>query len=83
MNRPVGECVNPKCQSTIHIADFFGKIKDILDEWDNNKEDWKKDLQSELRQKIEHERSNRTTSNVQTKMIPSTTEVDENVVYVW
>lgn len=32
MNRPVGECTNPKCDSTIHIADYFGKIIDILEE---------------------------------------------------
>ena len=32
MNRPVGECTNPKCDSTIHIADYVGKIKDILEE---------------------------------------------------
>jgi hypothetical protein len=32
MNRPVGECTNPKCDSTIHIADYLGKILDIIAE---------------------------------------------------
>lgn len=33
MNRPVGECTNKKCESTIYVGDYIGKIKDVLDEW--------------------------------------------------
>jgi len=46
MNRPVGECVNPKCEATIHISDFMGKMKDILDEWNIAKPNWIKLMQS-------------------------------------
>lgn len=45
MNRPVGECTNKKCNSSIHPADYFGKIQDILAEWDICKEDWKEKLE--------------------------------------
>lgn len=32
MNRPIGECVNEKCQSTIFPSDYIGKIMDIITE---------------------------------------------------
>lgn len=51
MNRPVGECTNPKCDSTIHIADFFGKIKDVLGEWELVKEDWLEKVKEGLEKK--------------------------------
>jgi hypothetical protein len=51
MNRPVGECTNPKCDSTIHIADFFGKIKDVLGEWTMVKDDWMEKAKAELQKK--------------------------------
>ena len=54
MNRPVGECTNEKCDSTIQIADFFGKIKDILGEWDHVKDTWKEEVKAELRIKSSH-----------------------------
>ena len=34
MNKPVGECTNHECDSTIYAADYFGKILDILAEVD-------------------------------------------------
>ena len=40
MNRPVGECTNKKCESTIYVGDYLGKIKDILDEWEIIKEQY-------------------------------------------
>ena len=55
MNRPVGECTNPKCNSTIHIADFFGKMKDILDEWDESKEGWLENIKKQIQEKIKEE----------------------------
>jgi len=53
MNRPVGECSSEKCGSTIHVADFMGKIKDILTEWGMSKDDWMKEVQAEMRKKVE------------------------------
>ena len=38
INKPVGECVNSKCDSTIHISDYMGKILDILAEADVERE---------------------------------------------
>lgn len=32
MNRPIGECVNKECQSTIFPSDYLGKIMDIISE---------------------------------------------------
>ncbi len=51
MNRPVGECSSDSCDSTIHIADFLGKIKDVLEEWNLVKEDWMEKLKIEIRKK--------------------------------
>lgn len=39
MNKPVGECTNDKCNSTIYPSDYFGKILDILGEYDKCKEE--------------------------------------------
>jgi len=85
MNRPVGECTNPKCDSTIHIADFMGKIRDVLDEWALAKDDWKEETIKELKKKV------KVSSETNMFMKPKTPAfadsdvelIDEKTVFVW
>ncbi len=51
MMMPVGECTNPKCMSTIHTADYAGKIRDVLQEWNQSKEQWMEDMKKEVLKK--------------------------------
>jgi len=92
MNRPVGECINEKCQSTIYPGDFFGKIRDVLDEVKVLRE-----AEEEKRKKAEEEeerkkRATKTTSGFQQhkqQKLPATSAStnanvdDEDVLYVW
>jgi len=90
MNRPVGECVSPKCDSTIHISDFMGKIKDVCSEWDMAKDDWLKELQSKMKEEAKKIQTypihKRTETNTQT---PTEIEdvdfetIDEETIFVW
>jgi hypothetical protein len=91
MNRPVGECTNPKCDSTIHISDFFGKVKDVLEEWDQVKEDWKANMKKEISKKSSHIGFEHTpTSSVSNIGGPVLTDdddvvltIDDTTVFVW
>jgi hypothetical protein len=90
MNRPVGECINPKCESTIHISDFIGKIKDVLAEWELTAEDWKTKVEDELRKKVRAQQ-HRTAAYGQgtsasaggTSKLGDTEVIDEETVFVW
>ena len=90
-NRPVGECTNPKCDSTIHISDYLGKMKDVIAEWDVAAPSWVRKMQ-------EHVAKKSTANSGTTTITPAsgtgagTTSasdridlslVDEETVYVW
>ncbi len=45
MNKPVGECTNEKCGSTIHAADYFGKVLDVLAEWEKCRPEYEAKLE--------------------------------------
>jgi len=80
MNRPVGECTNKKCDSTIHISDFMGKIKDVLGEWGLAKDTWKKEVIEELKAKANKEKVQTTTMEYANDDIEI---VNEETVFVW
>ena len=56
MNKPVGECTNKKCGSTVHAADFFGKIMDVLSEWEHCRPDYEAKLKSLIENQKEAEK---------------------------
>ena len=87
MNRPVGECTNEKCESTIHISDFMGKIKDVLTEWELARETWMEEALEALKKQA-REDAVRTTS----PSLPSVAEdyleedmelIGEDTVFIW
>ena len=89
MNRPVGECTNLKCGSTIHISDFMGKLKDVLSEWALAKDDWKEEIQKELEKKVRAKKhyqgqgqgaGTTASANYGTH---DTEVIDEETVFVW
>ena len=54
MNKPIGECNHPNCQSTIFNGDYFGKMRDVIDEWNYHKDTYIK-LRKELEDKAKEE----------------------------
>lgn len=62
MMMPVGECTNEKCMSTIHTSDFMGKLRDIIVQWNQSKEQWTEDMKKEVLKK--HKKVVRPTGNV-------------------
>lgn len=78
MNRPVGECTNPKCESTIHISDFMGKIKDVLNEWSLTKDNWMEETLTELKKKAKQSSDMRPSYHHTDSVI-----INEETVFVW
>lgn len=94
MNRPVGECTNTTCDSTIHISDFMGKIKDVLSEWDVNKEDWLDEMRKALAKKVQQHKvpthaPYKSQVPAQHRTVVGDTDnidsevIDEETVFVW
>ena len=98
MNRPVGECTNPTCDSTVYISDFMGKIKDVLSEWDITKDDWVDEMRKALAKKVEqHKTYTHTHASHKTYAAPTSCGsagaaaledvdseiIDEETVFVW
>ena len=82
MNRPVGECTNITCDSTIHISDFMGKIKDVLGEWNLTRDTWMEEALEELKTKARKEA--RVTPTTEDIMYDDDIEmVDEETIFVW
>jgi hypothetical protein len=84
MNRPVGECTNEKCDSTIHISDFMGKIKDVLSEWGLAKDTWMEEALETLKAKAKEEANKSTMPTIPTGYDHDDIEVvDEETIFVW
>ena len=64
MMMPVGECTNSKCMSTIHTSDFMGKLRDIIVQWNQSKEQWMEDMKKEVQKKHKKKASMRTAHGV-------------------
>lgn len=58
MNKPIGECTNDKCDATVHAADYFGKILDVLEEWEKCKPEY----EEKMKRLLENQKEEKSTS---------------------
>jgi hypothetical protein len=75
MNRPVGECTSKECGTTIHPADYFGKVMDILTEFGYHKEKYEAKLQEHMTVKS-HVGQNQSRSTEVNVIVPENTETE-------
>ncbi len=88
MNRPVGECTHTTCDTTIYISDYLGKMKDLLNEWNLQKETWKENTYKELLAKVKSEMKTSSQTQVKPQATPHASDVDislinADTVFVW
>lgn len=89
MNRPVGECTNEKCESTIHISDYLGKMQDVIKEWDLVSDKWLEKVQEHVKKSTHQESTSakfkdRTSGSAgSADTCVNLHDLDEDTVYVW
>jgi uncharacterized protein with PIN domain len=90
MNRPVGECTNDKCESTIYVGDYLGKIKDVLAEWqiireqiDEAKKKEEEKKENKQRKRAVRKAGGRTHQVGQAQNVSRVQTVQGEPVFVW